>query len=161
MFNQLRQKKYSSLLIILGIIALIALAYWLWLASWFSQRLADRPDWKSKILSAPSLPTEASIVLSYTGEIQRIDIKKGQLTLITAYGTKDVTFSSDTPVRQLIARPLPSRAPSADQAPEPIEKLTEPKKLQDIKSGDLIQVSSLTNIRDLATFKADTIVVLQ
>ncbi|MFH0873499.1 MAG: hypothetical protein V1846_01515 [Candidatus Komeilibacteria bacterium] len=161
MFYQLRQKKYLTLLAILVIIAVVALAYWLWLASWFSSRLAQQPDWKSKILSAPQLPTETSIVLSYTGQIQRIDLKAGELTMVTAYGNKTIIFDEDTPIRQLKTQPLPTRAPSAQQPPRTLETLSLPKTLTTIKAGDLIQASSLTDVRGLATFKANTIVVLQ
>ena len=161
MFYQLRQKKYFTLAAILVVIAVVALAYWLWLASWFTQRLANQPDWKNKILSAPTLPTEASIVLSYTGQIQRLDLKKGELTMITAYGEKKVTFTADTIVRQLNSQPLPTRAPSAQEPPKPLDAITSVKTAADIRPGSLIQASSLTNIRGLATFKANTIVVLQ
>ncbi len=157
----LRQKKVILIASLLVLIGLAALIYWLWLAVWMAHDANQKPDWEKKILSAPKIPSEASVVLSYTGPIQRIDIRAYQMTILTATGTKTVTFNPNTPVRLIAKQALPDRPPSGQRPAQSVQELTSQATIENLKVGNLIQVSSLTNISGLATFKADTIVVLQ
>lgn len=157
----LRQKKVILIASLLLLIGLAALIYWLWLAVWLAHDANQKPDWEKKILSAPQVPTEASVVLSYTGPIQRIDVRAGQLTILTSAGIKTVSFNQSTPVQSIVSQPLPDRPPSGQTPAKSVAELTSPATIASLKVGNLIQVSSLTNISGLATFKADTIVVLQ
>ena len=157
----LRQKKVILIASLLLLIGLAALIYWLWLAVWLTHNVGQKPDWEKKILSAPKVPTEAAIVLSYTGPIQRLDLRAGQLAILTSAGVKTVTFSPSTPIKVIAQQPLPDRPPSGQAPAKTVAELTSPATVESLKVGNLIQVASLTNISGLATFKADTIVVLQ
>jgi len=156
-------KKVIWILIIIFVIGLIVL---LWLR--FSSGPTLTPEQKTiieetkkRIELTPEPVEEVSEVLSYSGTVQSININRREFNILTIYGDKIVSYDDTTTFK--LVPPIEF----SDSPTPPGVLANEPPANQDIVSaetieiGDQLKAVSLTNIRGLDRFKANTIFIIK
>ena len=107
----------------------------------------------------PPIPTiiEPNIVNSYTGQI--IELAADRLVISTYYGNKTVKLAQNTLLEKIFIPRFPFLPPVPGQPAQERPSLPDPEliSLQDLESGQKVQVYAENNIRAQTEFIADKI----
>lgn len=146
-------------ILLLAIIILALIFFFIWKNT--NDQPAVTENLQNKIESLPPVPAEPSVVMGYAGQIKSLDLKRGFLQLVTVWGEKNIQFDSSIPI--MLTENIGSTA-----TPPPLEITPEntfnSKKLvsrADLKPGDIVSVTSLTNVRGVSMFKASSITIIK
>ncbi|MCB9802872.1 hypothetical protein H6761_02525 [Candidatus Nomurabacteria bacterium] len=126
-------------------------------------KLPPRPDYLNQKgeneLKVPALPPvpEQQIINNYSGQI--IEIAANKLILSTNYGNKTVNFDGQTIFEKLFAPRVPQLPPLPGQTIVEENSIPNPEKitLNDLQSGQKIEVYSEENLKNKEEFVADKI----
>ena len=110
----------------------------------------------AKIPPAPII-AEPSVVNSYTGQI--IELAADRLVISTNYGEKTVRLEQNTLFEKIFVPRFPFLPPMPGPPAEERSTLPEPESIsvQDLQSGQQVQVYAENNIRSQEEFTADKI----
>lgn len=161
--NNSFMKKIIWTLVIIFVIGLIVL---LWLKLSSNPTLTPEQktiieETKKRIELTPKPVEEVSEVLSYSGTVQSININSQEFNILTIYGDKIVAYDDTTTFKTVTPETF-SNTPTP-----PGTSVTEPTANQTVVSaetveiGDQLKAVSLTNIRGLDRFKANTIFIIK
>ncbi len=154
--------RFRQILILAMLLLAIAVVIFAYLSYRSRQTASPAQEFEAKIKDTPAIPSEPEIVTTYFGQIKRLDQENKLLTLVTLYGEKQAQFDQGTIVRQL------SRS-TENLGPPPLEPKEEDLflknviqlSLADLTEGQMVQVSSLTNIRGISKFRVDGITIIK
>ena len=153
---------FRQILIVVILLLTIAIIIFIFLS--YRSRQIDSPaqEFEAKIKDTPAIPSEPEVVTTYFGQIKKLDQENKLLTLVTLYGEKQAQFDQGTVVRELTrstesSGPPPLQPKEEDLFLKNVVQLS----LADLTEGQMVQVSSLTNIRGISKFRVDGITIIK